>query len=156
MRLIAVLRSRDVGLADIRDAETWMRRELQIEWPFVSRPLWTYASDVFTEFEGYLVVASRAGQQAMGFLRQWLTEVELDMSFDESDMVSSWLPYEDITIDPKVQIGQPCISDTRIPSRIIWSKLRAGDSIDVVARLYDLTPEQIRHADEWETHLFAA
>ena len=156
LRLVAVLRSRDVALRDIRETEEWLRKNLDIDWPFISRPLWTYASDVYTEFESHLVVASRAGQRAMDFLRQWLTSVDLDMSFDENDLVSAWLPHKDITIDPRIQIGQPCVSDTRIPSRAVWGKLRAGDSIGVVARLYDLTEEQIRHADEWESRLIAA
>ena len=149
MRLIAVLRSRGVTLKEVRDTEAWMRQNLHIDWPFVSRPLWTFASEVYTEFENHLIVASKAGQQAMDFVRQWFTKVELDMSFDENEIVSAWLPFESIIIDPKIQIGQSCISGTRIPSSSIWGKLRAGDSVEVVARLYDLTEEQIRHAYEW-------
>lgn len=58
LRLVAVLRSRDVALRDIRETEEWLRKNLDIDWPFISRPLWTYASDVYTEFESHLVVAS--------------------------------------------------------------------------------------------------
>jgi len=156
MRLVAVLRSRGVTLREAREIEGWMRDNMQIQWPFISRPLWTYASEVYTEFERHLINVSKFGQQAMDFLRDWLTNVDLDMSFDDNDLVATWLPHEDITIDPAVQIGQPCISETRIPSKTIWGKLRAGDSVEVVARLYDLTEEQIRHANEWESSLLAA
>ena len=133
-----------------------MRRTLRIDWPFVSRPLWTYASDVYTEFEGQLMVASRFGQRAMDFVKEWLRKVDLDMTFDNSDLVSSWAPYPDIRIDPRVQLGQACVDGTRIPTNAIWGKIIAGDSHEIVAKLYDLTNSQIRHAIEWEERVAAA
>lgn len=130
MRLVAILRSRGITLREIRETEDWVRQHLHIDWPFISRPLWTYASEVYADFESHLVVASRSGQQTMDFLRQWLTDVNLDMSFDEHDLVSSWLPYEDITLDPKIKIGQSCVDGTRIPTSTISGKIRAGDSVE--------------------------
>ena len=153
MRLVAILRTRGVTLSEIRETEHWMRNALQIDWPFISKPMWTYESEVYTEFESHLVVASRSGQRAMDFLREWLNKVELDMTFDEYDLVTSWTPYTDIQLDPKVQIGEPCIKGTRIPVRTIWGKIQAGDTREVVARLYDLARTQIEHAVEWGDRL---
>ncbi len=156
MRLIAVLRLRGVTLREVREAEDWMRANLHIDWPFISRPLWTFASDVYIEFEHHLINASRFGQRAMDFIREWLSTVELDMAFDENDLVESWTPYTDIQIDPKVQLGEPCIGGTRIPTNTIRGKIQAGDSPEVVARLYDLTKTQIQHAIAWGERLDAA
>ncbi len=149
-RMVAILHSRGVRFHEIQDTERWVRDNLDIDWPFVSRPLWTYASEVYSDFEQHLLVVSRFGQHAMEFLRGWLTEIDLDMDFDEDNLVSSWTPFERVTIDPTIQLGQPCISGTRIPTSTIWGNLRAGDSFEVVARLYDLAPEQIDAAVRWE------
>lgn len=156
MRLIAVFRSWNISLQEIRTAEEWMAQYLQTDWPFVSRPIWTYGSDVFIEFEERLIAASRFGQEAMEFLREWLTKVELDMTFDEKDLASSWEPYSGVKLDPKIQFGEPCVEGTRIPTSTIGGKVGAGDSIEVIARLYGLTVPQIQHALEWEQRLAAA
>jgi uncharacterized protein (DUF433 family) len=156
MRLIAILRSRNINLQAIRITEEWVRQSLQTDWPFVSRPIWTYGSDVFIEFEERLISVSRFGQQAMAFLREWLTKVELDMTFDEKELASSWKPYPDVKLDPKVQFGEPCVAGTRIPTSTIGGKVLAGDRIEVIARLYGLTIPQIQHALEWEQRIAAA
>ena len=156
MRMVAVLRSRGMTLREIRNTEAWVRDRLGLEWPFISRPLWTSGTSAFMQFGEHLVAVSRHGQQAMNFLKDWLHKVEVDMGFDRKGLASSWTPYTDISLNPKIQIGQPCISGTRIPSKAIWGKLQAGDSVEVVARLYDLTEEQVKHIHEWEARLLAA
>ncbi len=153
MRMVAIMLSRHVQLEDIRAAEHYLRETFDLEHPFISREVWTLGSDVFIQLGSYLLSASKGGQQAMTFLQDWIQRVELDMNFDADDMVESWNPYTDITLDPKIQIGMPCISGTRIPTRSIWRKLRAGDSPEVLADLYDLSHSQITHVVEWETRL---
>ena len=155
MRLVAVLRSRGMSLKEIRDTETWLRENLGVQWPFISRPLWTYGSDAFVRLGERLIAVSRHGQHAMIFLNDWLSKVELDMAFDDSGLVSAWTPYHDVVINPRVQIGQPCVIGTRVPTRTISGKVLAGDSIEVVTRFYDLDREQIEHAVQWEKRLLA-
>lgn len=156
MRLIAVLRSRGVSLDAIAATEEWLRTYLNVRWPFVSKPMWTYASDVYTTFGQRLVAASRHGQEAMDFIREWLTRVELDMVFDQNDVVSSWSPYKGIRLDPKLQFGAPCVDGTGIPTGAIWNKIKGGDRQEVVARLYDIDIDAVQRAIEWEKRLDAA
>lgn len=156
MRLIALLRSAGVSLGDIRKAENWMRETLHVDWPFVSRPLWTYASNMNIEFERHLIAASLSGQQAMAFISDWLSKVPLDMTFNGHDLVSSWSPHPDIRLNPEIQFGEPCIDGTRIPTRAVWSKIRAGDTLDRVVAFYEVGIEKVQHAIEWEERLVAA
>lgn len=154
MRMIAVLRSRNVKLKHIRNTEHWLRREFGIRYPLASRELWTCGSDVFIKFEEQLILAaSRFGQEAMTFIGDWLSKVELDMTFDEHDLASSWCPYRYICLDPTIQFGAPCVEGTRVPTRSIWDKIRAGDSPEVVAALYDLDMAQVQYAIRWEQHI---
>ena len=89
----------------------------------------------------------------MEFLKGWIKKVELDMSFDEYGYVESWNPYDDIILDPKVQIGMPCIVGTRIPSKSIWRKLAAGDTPEILVDLYNISSSQIEHVAQWEKRL---
>ena len=153
MRMVAIMRSRDVQLEDIRKAESYIRKTFNIKYPFINRAVWTCGSDVFIKLADYLLSASKSGQQAMEFLKDWVEKVELDMKFDQENYVESWNPYADITLDPKIQIGMPCISDTRIPSRSIYRKLVAGDSPEILSDLYDIDLTQIEHVIQWEKRL---
>jgi uncharacterized protein (DUF433 family) len=153
MRMVAIMRSRNVKLKDIRKAERYIRQKLGIKYPFINKEVWTFGSDVFIKLENYLLSASKYGQQAMAFLTEWIQRVELDMSFDRDNFVESWNPFYDIVLDPKVQIGRPCILGTRIPSRSIYRKLRAGDTSTILADLYNIDVSQIEHVIQWEQRL---
>ena len=153
MRMVAVMRSRNVKLKDIRAAELYIRMEFGIKYPFINRDIWTHGSDIFIKFENCLLSASKYGQSAMDFLKDWIRKVEIDMAFDRDNYVQSWNPYGDITLDPKIQVGMPCISGTRIPSKSIWRKLIAGDSLEILADLYNISTSQIEHVIQWEKRL---
>jgi uncharacterized protein (DUF433 family) len=156
MRLISMLRAQGVSLEAIRASESWLRGVVGTDWPFISKPLWTYGSDLFMEFQDNLVVASKHGQQAMYFIREWLQQIDIDLLFDQQDLAYAWLPQEDVRIDPEIQLGQPCLAGTRIPTSTIWNKAVAGDSVDVIAGLYGLTTDHVNHALAWERRLLVA
>ena len=156
MRLISVLRAQGVSLEAIRKSESWLRREVGMDWPFISKSMWNYGSDVFTEFQNNLVVASKHGQQAMDFVREWLQKIEIDLLFDQKNLAYVWLPQEYVRIDPEIQLGKPCLAGTRIPTSTIWSKANAGDSVDVIAGLYGLSRDHVNYALAWERRLFVA
>jgi uncharacterized protein (DUF433 family) len=54
--------------------------------------------------------------------------------------------YGRILIDPNVQFGEPCIAGTRIPARTIYRCYKGGDSIDYIARSYDIDARCIEAA----------
>ena len=60
----------------------------------------------------------------------------------------SWSPQPGVVLDPAVQFGEPCIRDTRIPTRAVWSLVRGGDSQDLVARAYGITQGELTAALE--------
>lgn len=155
MRMIAVMRANSVRLREIRNHEKWLRQEFGIKYPFVSRSLWTFGSQVYMKFQERLWSSSKFGQQAMRFIEDWLTKVELDMEFDEYDIASAWCPFNDIRLDPDIQVGEPCIEGTRIPTATIWSNYKAGDRIETIAGCHHISVSQVEHAIEWEKRLGA-
>jgi uncharacterized protein (DUF433 family) len=51
-----------------------------------------------------------------------------------------------ILIDPNVQFGEPCIAGTRIPATALYNCYKGGDSIDYIARSYDIDARCIEAA----------
>lgn len=46
--------------------------------------------------------------------------------------------------DPKIQFGQPTIKGTRITVDTIQGLARGGEPVDFIARLYEVTEEQVK------------
>jgi uncharacterized protein (DUF433 family) len=155
MRMVAVLRARGVKLKEIKATEIWLRVEFGIPYPLASRGLWTYGSHVYIKFRENLLAASKYGQKAMDFIRDWLSEIELDMTFDVDDIANSWTPYQGISMNPIIQFGEPCISETRIPTSSIWSNHIAGDSPEIIAKAHDIDVGLVVNAIDWEKRIVA-
>ena len=153
VRIIAALRAAGVSWPKIYRAETWLRQQTGKPRPFATELLWTERSDVFTEFRTMLITASRHGQLAMDLVRDYLIPVH-GLTFKEH-VASAWEPRESIMLDPLIQFGAPCIKDTRVPTRAVWGMIRAGDSVERVARSYRITEEEVRAAVSWDDALAA-
>lgn len=153
MRMIVVLRSRRIKLREIRKAEDFLQKEFGFDFPFASKPLWTYGSHIYIEFEEHLLSVSKYGQDTMDFVKKWLAKVEVDMTFDERDLASSWLLRSGVRIDPKIQIGEPCIDGTRVPTSAVLNTVKAGDSLEVVAKSFGLNLAQVQNALQWEQRI---
>ena len=68
-----------------------------------------------------------------------------------ADQVASrWSPQPGVVLDPAVQFGEPCIQDTRIPTRAVWSLVRGGAPRDLVAHSYGITPQELSAALRFE------
>ena len=108
--------------------------------------------------EGF-IAASRGGQLSFTeMIGQYLQSVH-DMIFVPHNGVrvaDSWTPHEDILLNPRVQLGEPCIKGTRIRTRILWQLYRGGDSVSYLMNAFNLAQKQIDHALEWENRLTAA
>ena len=153
LRMVVVLRSRGIPLQKIRNTESWLCKEFNIPFPLATRSLWTYGEQVYIKFQEHILAASKFGQRAMEFIDNWLKEVDLDMTFDIDETADSWLVYRNVRINPAIQLGEPCIDGTRIPTSIVWSNHKAGDSIQMIARSHNLQDYQVADAIEWEKRL---
>ena len=95
-----------------------------------------------------LIAASRHGQLAMNMLREYLIPVS-GLRF-EDEVASSWEPRPFVVLDPAVQFGEPCIRDTRVPTRAVWGLVRGGDPEPLVMQSYGLTQDELTAALAWE------
>lgn len=64
-------------------------------------------------------------------------------------VLNAYSPGPILTIDPKRQFGRVCIEGTRVPAEVVGEAVAGGDSVDDVARDYDVTREQVLLACWW-------
>jgi len=153
MRVLAALRAAGVSWQKIHAAEEWLRDRTGHQRPFATEQLWTERSDVLTELGDQLIAASSHGQFAMEMLRGFLIPVS-GLRF-EDEVASSWEPHPYVILDPGVQFGEPCIRDTRVPTRAVWGLMRGGDPEWLVMQSYGLSRDELTAAMAWEEKLAA-
>ena len=77
----------------------------------------------------------------------------------EDGAVARWRPYRgksSIVIDPHRSFGQPVSDKYGIPTAVLADAANAEESIEAVARLYEVSPSMIRDAIAFEKSLAVA
>ena len=141
------------------------RVRLGLQWIGGDRPLLTqlFQTDgvgLFVERSGQLVDAVKGGQVAMReVLEGSLRRVDRDRAGHPS-RVYPWIvdPNERkvVSIDPRRAFGRPTIIDRGLTVEVIADRFKAGDSIDLLAKDYDLSKDQVEVALRWGLHGAAA
>jgi len=159
MRVIAALRSFGMSWPQIHEAEQYLRERTGYHRPFAVKQIWTDMAHIFSELETIFLSVSRHGQIAFPSLLEEYLQPVGDMTFNPREdifVAATWTPNTDVLLDPLIQYGEPCISGTRIRTRILAQMIHGGDSIPYIEKAFNLTEPQINHALEWENRLKAA
>ena len=91
--------------------------------------------------------------------RQMIAESFLDLDHNEDGTVIRWRPFhgrKSIVIDPLRAFGQPILAVAGIPTLTLSQAYEAEGSEEAVAALYDVTPQAVRDALQFEKELLAA
>jgi uncharacterized protein (DUF433 family) len=79
-----------------------------------------------------------------------------ELDFD--DGVTRWWPLGKqrlIVIDPARNLGQPTVSRSGVPARVLAESVAANGSLESVARWFEVAPEEVRDAVEFQRSLAA-
>jgi len=60
-----------------------------------------------------------------------------------------------IVVDPKKNFGQPTISNEGIATQVLAETVRANGSVEEVARWYEISPQSVQQAVDYEQSLAA-
>jgi len=114
--------------------------------------------DTFEELsEAPILSGTRGGQIAWDFLTEGLESWPHRLSFSETThRADAWWPTPDISLEPDIQFGQPCLAGTRIPTSALWSYAAGGDSYEAIARAYQIEVKDVEQAVNWENRVRAA
>lgn len=145
-----------VSLPALRKAKQFAEKQLHIDRLLLSRQLCTEGGRIFLDEYGKLIELSASGQIAMRkLLEAHLRRVE----WRAPDLPIRFYPFltigpgEDrmpIAIDPRIAFGRPVVARRSISTQAIAERIDAGESVDELARDYDLRPDEIEEAVLYE------
>lgn len=75
-----------------------------------------------------------------------------NLDFNGGSIANRFWPLgkdKSILIDPERKFGHPLINDNNIYPETIYNNYKAGDPIEYLAHVYELTEDQIKHAIEY-------
>lgn len=154
LHVLAILRrEKRVSLSDVRKALVELKQKIGEKQPLLSKKLLADGNRrIFVEIFGRLVNVSEDGQVEMReVIEQYLARIERDshgipiklFPFTTSNATESGKAVE---IDPRVQFGKPVLTGTRIMTTILAERLKAGDSLEDLAKDYGRPKEEIEAA----------
>lgn len=161
MLVMKGLLAHGVSLRSIKKAEQYLASEFGLHpYPLARKLIWTDGRHVLfdpgsplkTELPSGspLMSADKRGQWAFTeILSQYLHQVD----YGQEDIAIAWSPIDRVRLDPLIQFGQPCVAGTRATTHPIYSLYKAGDPLDTIAYLYDISLGDVTAAIEWEGRL---
>ncbi len=154
--LSALRRIHQVRLPAVRKAVDYLRRHLRSDHPLSDEQMLTDGKDLFIEQYQKLVNVSQQGQLEMKeIVAAYLQRIERDphglpirlYPFTTNQLQNA---PKAIVIDPRVQFGRPCIAKRGVPTAVIVSQHKAGDSIRVLAEDFGCSSSDIEEALRYE------
>ncbi len=74
------------------------------------------------------------------------------------DSLARWWPMgrkRNVVVDPLRNLGQPTAAKSGVPTEVLARSVNANASVETVARWYEVLPEEVRDAVEFEESLAA-
>jgi uncharacterized protein (DUF433 family) len=81
-----------------------------------------------------------------------------DIEFDNAKVPFRWWPRgknHQVALDPRRSFGQPIIFREGIPTQVLARSVRANDSVEEVARWFEINSKSVREAVDFEEALAA-
>lgn len=164
LKLVHEFRQHGLNLAVIREAARIAREEFSTPYPFTRQQFHTDGKRVFLE------AAEQIGDTHLVDIisRQYVMDQVYRPSFLASIDYSSigdaerWYPMNDnqhpdksIVIDPQRTFGKPILTESGVPTRVLYDAYRLNEPLDVIAANYAITPEAVKQAVLYESRLQA-
>lgn len=158
-RMIALLLSYGVDIADIVEAHEYLRQATGHHFPFATSRLWTDDPDglhIYAEINSVLVTADRFGQRPFEELLETKIVETSNMVFNDFGVAVSWNPSPGVEIHPRFLSGAPRLEGRRIKTDQIAGMLKAGTSREDVKWWLEIDEAEIDAALRWEDALYEA
>lgn len=121
--------------------------------PLLDTQFHTDGVGIFVEQMGALVDASRGGQTAM---REAVEDTLERVDFDATRRPLRFHPWLDnvsepkvVSIDPRRAFGRPTIAGRSLKVDVVVDLLRSGETVETVAREYELEPSVVEAVERW-------
>lgn len=157
---VKAFKEKGVSLRTIRRAIEQAEALLGEDYPLSSLKFKTdgksILADVVEPEERRLVFDLVTGQYLLENVFDRLRE---GLDYSQLQGLQRWWPIgreREVVVDPKRSFGQPIVASEGVPTEVLASAYHAEQSVDAVASWYDVTPEAVNDALEFERTLQAA
>lgn len=160
VRFIDAFRRHGVSWKTIRLAAQRAREISNQVYPFATRRFKSDGRSIFAE----LGVKTRnrrlidLAKNQYEFHQVVSPSLYVGLEFTDGDQICRWWPLgtrRRIVIDPRRSFGQPIVAREGVPTAILAAAYKVEESVDRVAKWYDVEPRAVRDAVEYEQKLAA-
>jgi uncharacterized protein (DUF433 family)/DNA-binding transcriptional MerR regulator len=158
LRVVKAFRDAGLALPTIRECYQRASEEVRDERPFSTRKFRTDGKTIFLDITEGIREASLVDLRRRQNVFRTMVEPSLkDLEFDAS-AVARWFPLgisrKSVVIDPTRSFGRP-IAASGVPTEALNRAVNVEGSVAKVAKLYDVSPAEIRDAVTFEKRLAA-
>jgi uncharacterized protein (DUF433 family) len=158
-RLLAEYRNSGVPIVHMRPAVDRLREELNVAYPLALASPWLAAEgnelvrrvqDAVGLKAGLRFIVVRNGQISLNLpLQRFVTSADFGVNGEYVHRINPFPERTpDVWLDPLRRSGDPTIRAT--PTAVIAEQFRAGDSVAMLARIYELSDDWIEQAIRYE------
>lgn len=160
VRFVDAFRRHGVSWKVLRKAHDEGARVLETTHPFSTRAFRTDGRTIFAEIaqteEDSKLLDLISGQFAMKKVLEPYLYRGLEIS--DRDVVVRWWPLERrgrVVLDPERSFGQPIVSREGVPTRVLYQAFQAEESVENVARWFEVSEASVAAAIAFEDQLAA-
>jgi len=161
LHVLSALRGRKVRVDRIREATKFIKSEMRTEHPLADVDTSTDEVDVYIEYLGLLINASKGQATLRPILERYLTRIDRDERglarrlFPATRTGEAMGPHR-VVIDPARRFGQPFLQGTGVTTAIVADRFRAGESARDLAADFRVSESDVEEAVRFENLLRAA
>ena len=156
--LVNLFRTAGVSMSTIREAQERLRKRYGVSHPFAARRVQTDGTRLFEE-----MAADDGGRRHEEILKAQFVISEAaepffrKLDYDEDFVRRYWPLGRDrpVCIDPSRSFGKPVEALSGVPTYVLYGMRLSGESVEAIADWYEVEPEGVRAAIEYETQLAA-
>ncbi|MBI2517932.1 MAG: hypothetical protein HYV95_13595 [Opitutae bacterium] len=157
IRFVRAFLEKGVSWKTMRDAHVAAKAKLGSNHPFCTHRFATDGRDIL------LQQAQASGDTSLINIANDQREFERIVTpflkeLDFEDGVTRWWPLgrsRQVVIDPVRNLGQPTVNRSGVPTRVLARSVQTNGSIESVACWFEVAPEEVRDAVEFEQTLAA-
>ncbi len=159
VRFVYAFRQHGLSLQHIRQALAKARGLFNLDYPLSTLRFKTDGRKIFAEVLPDSTQAQRwliempSGQHSFEFILRHLYE---GLVWDESGQVQCWRPRKNrVVLDPRRSFGEPIVDEEGVPTDVLARSYLAEQSVEAVAKWYEVDPASVKDAVEFELDLAA-
>jgi len=143
------LKERDIKTSNIIKMHTRMSKYLNTPYPFALQDFYISGKTIYFGQIDSLIEASDTYQAFIpSFINQFIEKI----TFDDKRLARKFYPLgknKSVVLNPENQCGQPIIDGTNILTATLFEYYRGNESIETIAKLFELSEENVKDAIEF-------